>query len=114
MKQARERWTCETCGAADLYLDQTTYQGGKTLCRSCAKKNNEMKYKVGYIRGQGVECRWTKNSQGGPIIVGRKEKIGAGKWYYIDDSMWKRAKVVGISQAFDEHCALGDIFSIPV
>lgn len=73
-----------------------------------------MKYQVGYVREQGIEAKWTKNSRNAPIILGRKSNIGGGKWYYINGAMWKRAEKVGLSQAFDEHCCLGDIFSIPV
>lgn len=70
-----------------------------------------MKYNVGTIRESGLEAKWSRNSSGGPIIVARKP---GGRWYYVDKFMWKRAEVVGIYEAFNEHTCLGDIFSIRV
>ena len=70
-----------------------------------------MEYTVGYIRSQGLECRWTKRRNGAPIIVG---KTANGTWAAIDRSMWNRAETVGLSQAFSEHTTLIDIFSVPI
>lgn len=67
-----------------------------------------MKYSVKEIRLAGLSCKWAKTQGGAPIIVGNTTQ---SKSYYIDALMWKRAQVVGIMQAFEEHTALGEIFS---
>lgn len=74
----------------------------------------DLKYTVKSIREHGLACKWTRTRSGAPIIVGRMPDVGGGKWYFIDDRTWVRAKTVGIVQAFEEHNALGAFFSIPV
>ncbi len=69
-------------------------------------------YNVKSLRAHGLECRWTRTSHGAPIIVGRKDGVGGGRWYFITDRLWKTAQQVGILQAFDQHCALGEYFYI--
>ena len=71
-----------------------------------------MKYNVSTIRASGIECKWTRTRNNAPIIVGRVEGIGGGKWYAICDRTWKSAEKVGILQAFKEHNALGNFFSV--
>ena len=68
-----------------------------------------MKYSVKEIRLAGLPCKWSRTKNGAPIIVGSTPK---NETYYIDDAMWKRAQIVGIMQAFEEHTALGKFFSI--
>jgi hypothetical protein len=70
-----------------------------------------MEYKVGPIREAGLEAKWGK-SRGAPIILARKPKTST--WWYVDKSMWTRAQEVGIMQAFEEHTALGEYFSIRI
>lgn len=72
-----------------------------------------MQYNVKTIRAAGVECKWSHTRAGAPIIFGRKDGVGGGKWYVIDDRMWKRAQLVGVAQAFEEHNALGAYFYVP-
>ena len=75
-----------------------------------------MKYTVGYIRSQGIECRWTKNRNGAPIIVGTTDRVdrkGNPIWSVICGDMWKRAEAVGLKQAFHEYTALIDLLSVP-
>lgn len=67
-----------------------------------------MQYKVAYIRANGVECKWSHNRRGAPIIVGKAPAC----WVPIDHDMWQRAKIVGIKQAFDEHTALIEEVSV--
>lgn len=71
-----------------------------------------MKYKVGYIRSQGIECKWTKDSSGSPYIVGRCGKNN-DVWSPIDADIWKRAEKVGLKQAFEEATTLIDWFNVP-
>ena len=70
-----------------------------------------MKYSVKTIREAGLQCRWTKTRTGAPIIAATNP-AKTDRWYVIDARMWKRAEVVGIFEAFCEHTALGDFFSI--
>ena len=42
MKETKERWTCEVCKQAGLYLDQTEYIDGQTKCKTCAKKKKKV------------------------------------------------------------------------
>lgn len=73
-------------------------------------------YRVADIRALGLECKWAKRRTGGPIIVARNPAAKTAhqreKWWVIDQNMWERAKQVGIVQAFDEHTALGNFFSV--
>lgn len=69
-----------------------------------------MNYTVTTIREAGLEARWTKTRTGAPIISAR---LPNGKWYVIDNSMWNSAKKIGILEAFKNHTALGEFFSIP-
>lgn len=72
----------------------------------------DLQYNVKSVRAAGLECRWARTSNGGPIIVGRMDGVGGGRWYNIHNRMWERAQQVGILQAFEEYCALGEFFSI--
>jgi len=69
-----------------------------------------MNYNVATIRKAGLEARWTRTRIGSPIISAR---LPNEKWYVIDKSMWESAAKVGILEAFKNHTALGDFFSIP-
>lgn len=72
-------------------------------------------YRVADIRALGLECKWSK-VRGGPIIVARNPAAELAhqreKWWMIDQNMWERARKVGLVQAFDEHTALGNYFSV--
>ena len=68
-------------------------------------------YTVKSIRDAGLEVKWSKNKNGTPIMVARAKP---GPYYYIDKDLWKRAKKVGIREAFSEHTLLGDIFFISI
>lgn len=70
-----------------------------------------MKYTVQTIRDAGLDCKWSRNSRGAPIIVARKD---AGRWYYVDRRMWADMERDGIAEAFGNHTALGEYFSISV
>ena len=67
-----------------------------------------MQYKVAYIRANGIECKWSYNSGGAPIIVGKSPTC----WVPIDNYMWQRAKAVGFKQAFEEYRALIEEVSV--
>jgi len=74
-----------------------------------------MEYNVSYIRSQGIECKWGRTSNGAPIIVGKTDrKNGKGEhiWAWIDNEMWRDARVMGLREAFDAHTALIDYFSV--
>lgn len=71
-----------------------------------------LKYSVSTIREAGLNAKWTKTMQGGPIIVASQGE--AGSWFYVDKQMWERAGEVGILQAFQEFTCLGEIFSIKI
>jgi hypothetical protein len=78
-----------------------------------------MDYRVKTFRDAGLEAKWGKTSPyGGPVIYARcpnaKAKHQREQWWMVDHAMWRRASVVGIRQAFEEHTLLGDIFSIAV
>jgi hypothetical protein len=71
-----------------------------------------LQYNVKSIRAHGLECKWSRTRHGAPIIIGRKEGIGGGRWYTLDRRLWETAQRVGILEAFDQHCALGEFFYI--
>lgn len=71
-----------------------------------------MGYRVGPIRLLGFDAKWTKTSNGSPIIVAKKKD--SKHWWAVDSYMWARAKVVGFSAAFDECTLLGEFFSVPI
>lgn len=73
-----------------------------------------MKYTVRTIREAGLEARWTRTRKGKPIIVARVPGNETGTWYAVSDKVWKRAKLAGIYQAFEECTVLGRYFSIPL
>lgn len=72
-------------------------------------------YRVKDIRALGFECKWSKR-RGAPILVVRDPAAASDhqrdKWWVLDEAMWKRAQKVGLKQAFDEHTALGNFFSV--
>lgn len=68
-------------------------------------------YKVGWIRSQGFEARWTKTRLGAPIIVARQP--GKTTWWAVTASMWAKAQQKGFPAAFESFTLLGDVFSIP-
>lgn len=69
-------------------------------------------YTVKSLRAHGLECKWSRTRTGAPIIIGRMDGVGAGRWYVIDATMWEDAKRDGILRAFENHCALGAFFSV--
>lgn len=66
----------------------------------------DLKYRVGTLKAAGLDAKWSKNSGGAPIMLARK-RGSTGPFYYVDKHLWGRAKVVGLTQAFDEFGALG-------
>lgn len=75
-----------------------------------------MQYTVGWIRSQGIECKWSRSRNGAPIIIGKTsslDRTGQPIWSVIDTDMWNRAKVVGLPQAFEEHTTFIGLFSVP-
>ena len=77
-----------------------------------------MDYRVKTFRDAGLEAKWGKTRSGTPCVFARspdaKSKHQRETWWMVDNAMWKRASVVGIRQAFEEHTLLGDVFSIAV
>jgi hypothetical protein len=71
-----------------------------------------LQYNVRTIRAAGLEARWTRTRTGAPIIAARELHRVGKPWYVVDDRMWNRAHEVGVRQAFEEHTALGDFFSV--
>jgi len=69
-------------------------------------------YNVTSIRAHGLECRWGRTSAGAPIIVGRRDGVGGGRWYVLGRNLWADAQRQGIIEAFTSHCALGEYFAI--
>ena len=75
-----------------------------------------MQYRVDEIRACGLECKWSRNSKGAPIIVAKtdtKDRRGNFVWAAIDADVWERAKTLGVKRAFDEATAFVEFFSVP-
>lgn len=78
---------------------------------------NPILYKVATFRAAGLEAKWTRTSQGSPIIVARnpaaKLEHQRKTWWTIDRYTWVRMQKEGIVEAFECCTLLGDVFSIP-
>jgi len=76
-----------------------------------------MTYSVKPLREAGLQARWTKTSDGRPIIVVRnpnsKYHHQRETWWVITNKMWEDMKTTNnIVEAFTNHTLLGDIFSV--
>jgi len=73
-----------------------------------------MKYTVGDIKKQGFDAKWAKTKRGTSIIVARDPESPDETFYAVTRDMWDRAKAVGFKEAFREHTALGEFFSVAI
>ena len=76
----------------------------------------ELKYSVKTLRKAGLEAKWTKTARGAPIMIARNPSSQLlhqrSKWWFVNNSVWKRMQEVGVKDGFDGATLLGDIFSI--
>ncbi len=78
----------------------------------------ELRYTVGTLRDAGLEARWSRTSNGGPIIVARNPDADnvhqRETWWAVTGSMWKQMDENGIVEGFSNATVFADIFSISV
>jgi len=72
----------------------------------------ELDYRVGTFREAGLTAKWTKTRRGAPFIMCKR--ADTGQWFIVDGDVWETMKKVGIIEGWEQHTALGHIFSIGV
>jgi hypothetical protein len=81
------------------------------------KESSKLTYRVGTFRNVGLEAKWTKQFNGGPIIVARDPNAESEhqrtSWWSVDVKMFDLMKESGVREGFNQSTLLGDIFSIP-
>jgi hypothetical protein len=74
-------------------------------------------YNVGSLRAVGLEARWGRKV-GRPVLFARNPNATSDHqretWWLMDGRAYKRAKLVGWVEAFDEATAFGRYFSVGV
>lgn len=75
-------------------------------------------YTVGALRAAGLEAKWGRTRNGGPILLARRagRTYTDGKpmpWCCVTAATYNRAQKIGWSEAFDNATALIEYFSIP-
>jgi hypothetical protein len=77
-----------------------------------------LQYRVSTFRLAGIEAKWGRTRKHAPIILVRNPNASTKHqretWWAVHRDMFERMQEVGVLQAFDEHTALGDLFSMPV
>jgi hypothetical protein len=71
-----------------------------------------MPYQVGTFRAAGLTAKWTKARWGAPFIM--CQRADTGDWFIVDGDVWATMNKIGIAEGWEQHTALGHIFSIGV
>lgn len=106
----------EYCRGLGYDATQAAMHALGMLCLKPAAKPAVLRYSVKALRDAGLECRWTRNGKGAPIIIARwpeaKTEHQRGVWWYVSRQMWESMQSVGIIEGFDRATLLGDVFSV--
>ena len=81
------------------------------------KESSKLTYRVGTFRNAGLEAKWTKQFNGGPIIVARNPHAEwdhqRTSWWSVDATMFDVMKESGVREGFNQSTLIGNVFSIP-
>lgn len=77
---------------------------------------SSLAFSVRTMRESGLEARWTRRSNGAPVMVVRDPKANLKHqretWWKVGRAMWDDMQKEGIRAAFSRHTMLGDVFSL--
>jgi len=76
----------------------------------------ELQYRVGDLRKAGLDAKWGRQRNGGPILLARDPNASQphqrDTWWKVGRDMFEAMKEQGVREAFDGHTILGKYFSI--